>query len=87
MGRARDFNCAVDDPKHDKQRAEKQSTSDESLDSATAFGQPVSPRHDLTSAGLFSRTQLESPCSVLNRVVVGASKRVSEHVLRHFGKS
>ena len=54
VGGAGDFNCAVDDPEHDKQRAEKQSTSDESLNSATAFGQPVSPRHDLTSDDLFS---------------------------------
>src|SRR5262245_24277367 len=42
VGGAGDFNCSVDNPEHDKQRAENQNTSDESLDSATAFGRPVS---------------------------------------------
>ena len=30
VGGVGDFNCSVDDPEHDKQRAEKQNTSDES---------------------------------------------------------
>ena len=53
-----DFNCSDDDPEHEKQRAEEQEPSDDSLDSVSLSGRSVSPRHELTSGQVCSKTAM-----------------------------
>ena len=53
-----DFNCSDDDPEHEKQRAEEQEPSADSLDSALLSGPSVSPRHELTSGQVCSKNAM-----------------------------
>jgi hypothetical protein len=52
------LNCSDDDPERDKQSAEEQEPSDDSLDSALPSGRPVGPRHELTSGRVCSKNAM-----------------------------
>jgi hypothetical protein len=63
--KAGNFNCSDDDPEHDKQSAEEEEPSDDSLDSALPSGRSVSPRHELPSGlGMLEETRWESASSI-----------------------